>query len=114
MDEDLRNEQSDEALSASLEPKLWLVTSEPKKLEDVVLDAIEAFKSYFDFQPFHLVTEGNLINIYYQDFDYPASSDQMLHYAFSLGLEISNATDRHIKNLFHSPKQTNHTPEYGC
>ena len=114
MEQDLRNEQSDEAVSASLEPKLWFVTSELKKLHDVVLDAIEAVKNYYGHQHFHIVTAGDLINIYYRDFDYPASSDQMLHYAFSLGLEISNATDRHVKNLFHTPKQTNHTPEYGC
>lgn len=114
MENDLRNEQSDESVGVGYEPKLWHVLSVPKKMEDVVLDAIEAFKAYHNYQPFELITIGIILNVWYRDYEYPARDEKMLSYACDFGIEYMKAQDRHIKNLFHKPKPINQTPDYGC
>jgi len=114
MDTDLRNEQSDEAVSTSLEPKLWMVVAIHKTMLDPMLDALESFQHSKKCQPFHLVTIGDLTHVNYMDYEYPARDENMLLHCFELSALYAQAQDRHVKNLFHSPKQTNQTPEYGC
>ena len=114
MENDLRNEQSDEAVSTSLQPVLRSVITMHNTMLEPMLDAIDAFKHMYKCQPFHIETIGVKTNIFYRDYEYPAFDANMPFYCFELASHYAQAQDRHIKNLFHRPKPTNQTPDYGC
>lgn len=112
MEQDLRNAQSDEAVSASLEPKTRLVNNFLKKDSDIVLDAIESVKNILNRNPFHVVTEGNILFVYYRDYEHPAWNEEMLCDCVLFGEKYAQSFMRHY--IKKQPQQTFTTPVEGC